>query len=157
LRRLLKFFHTLGAIGLMGAMACLLVIISLAPPKSLAAYAFMVGAMADVLKWVFLPSMVLTLIAGLLAIAVNYAYHEAGWAWIKAGTGILIFEGGLHVLGPIQDEAKRTAGALASQLTPATMSGLFTSERNTLWVLLAVSAANVALGIWRPRLPQIPV
>jgi hypothetical protein len=158
LRRLLKFLHTLGAIGLMGSMACLAALISVAPsPTSLAAYASMLGAMAHILSWIFLPSLVATLIAGLLAIAVNYAYHEAGWAWIKAGTGILIFEGGLHVLGPIQEEAKRSASALAGPLDPTTLAKLFDAERNTLWVLLAVSAANVALGVWRPRLPKIPV
>jgi hypothetical protein len=148
----------MGAIGLMGAMAALVVLMSFAPPPtSLAAYAWMFGAMADIAAWIFLPSLVLTLIAGLLAIAVNYAYHDAGWAWAKAATGILVFEGGLHVAGPIQEEAKRSAGALAGRLDPATLTGLFASERNTLWVLLAVATANVALGIWRPRLPRIPV
>lgn len=29
----------------------------------------------------------LTLIAGLLAIAVNRAYHNAGWAWVKLAAG----------------------------------------------------------------------
>jgi hypothetical protein len=29
-------------------------------------------------------------------------------------------------------------------------------ERGTLWVLLAVATANVALGIWRPRILRIP-
>jgi uncharacterized membrane protein len=158
LRRLLKFLHTLGAIGFMGAMACLLVLITLAPqPTAPAGYAQMFAAMADILKWIFLPSLVVTVIAGLLAIAVNYAFHEAGWAWIKAATGILIFEGGLHILGPIEEEAKRSAGALAAPLDPHTLAQLLASERNTLWVLLAVAAANVALGVWRPRLPQIRV
>jgi hypothetical protein len=141
----------------MGAMASLLVLLSVAPPRSSAGYALMIGGMANILGWIFLPSLMLTLIAGLLAIAVNYAYHDAGWAWVKAGTGILVFEGGLHVLGPIQDEAKRSAGALAVQLDPATITRMFESERNTVWVLLAVSIANVMLGIWRPRLPRIPV
>ena len=142
----------------MGSMACLIVIITvIPPPTSLVSYAAMLRAMADILGWIFMPSLVLTLIAGLLAIAVNYAYHEAGWAWVKAGTGILIFEGGLHVLGPIQEEAKRSAVTLASTLDPAAITKLFEGERNTLWVLLAVSAANVALGVWRPRLPKIPV
>jgi hypothetical protein len=139
-------------------MASLAVLISVAPPPtSAAAYASMLRAMADILGWIFLPSLVATLIAGLLAIAVNYAYHEAGWAWLKAATGILIFEGGLHVLGPIQEEAKRTAAALGGSFDPAAIAKLFDGERNTLWVLLAVSAANIALGVWRPRLPRIPV
>lgn len=114
------------------------------------------NAMAKIAAWVVLPSMVLTVIAGLLAIAVFPPCHDAGWVWLKAATGILILEGGLHVAGPIQEEAKRGAAALAAGLDPVAMARMFTSERNTLWVLIAVSAANIALGVWRPRLPRIP-
>ena len=141
----------------MGAIACVLVLIGTAPPTSPAGYAASTAAMAAVLKWVFLPSMVLTLIAGLLAIAVNPAFHEAGWAWMKAATGILVFEGGLHAAGALQEEAKRVAGPLATRLDPLAIARLFTSERNTLWVLLAVAMVNVALGVWRPRLSKIIV
>lgn len=158
LRRLLKFLHTMGAIGLMGAMACLLILISFTPPPtSLAGYALMRGAMAAVATWIFFPSLALTLIAGLLAIALNRGFHNAGWAWAKLLTGVSIFEGGfVYVLGPIQEEAKRSAAALAGQLDPATLTGSFGAERSSLWVLLAVATANVVLGIWRPRLTRIP-
>ena len=146
----------MGAIGLMGAMACLLVLMSLAPPpSSLAGYAMMRGAMAEIGKWIFLPSFALTLIPGLLAIAVNGAFHNAGWAWVKAASGILIFMGGLHALAPIQEEARRSAAALAGEVDPATITGPSVEEQGTLWMLLAVSTANVALGIWRPRLTRI--
>jgi hypothetical protein len=146
----------MGAIGLMGAIACLLVLMSLTPPpSSLAGYALMRGAMAEIGKWIFLPSFVLTLIPGLLAIAVNRAFHNAGWAWVKAATGILIFMGGLHALAPIQEEAERSAAALAGQADPATITGPDVQEQGTLWVLLIVSTANVALGIWRPRLTRV--
>jgi hypothetical protein len=153
LRRLLKFLHTIGAIGMMGAMACLLVVIMFAPsPTSASGQAGVIGAMAQIATWVFLPSLALTLIAGLLAIAVSPGYHDAGWVWAKAATGILIFEGGfLYVIGPMQAAAK-TAGALAGRLDPASLARTSIAERNSLWMLLAVAAANVALGVWRPRL-----
>jgi hypothetical protein len=41
-----------------------------------------------------MPSLALTLIAGLLAIAVNRAFHNAGWAWAKLATGIKVWGGG---------------------------------------------------------------
>lgn len=146
----------MGAIGFMGAAAALLVLIGLAPPpSSLAGYALVRGAMAEIGRWIFLPSLVLTLIPGLLAIAVNRAFHNAGWAWVKAASGILIFMGGLHALAPIQEEAEHSAAALAGQADPATITGPDVQERLTLWMLLAVSTANVALGIWRPRLTRI--
>ncbi len=158
MRRLLKFLHTLGAAGLLGAMAALVVLASVAPPPAqLPAYAAMRQAMGAIATWMFLPSLGLVLIAGLLAIAVNRAYHNAGWAWVKLVSGILIFEGGFQgVMGPMQQEAERSATALAGHGDVAGLSGTLGAERNTLIVLLAVAVANVALGIWRPRLTSIP-
>ena len=161
-RRLLKFLHTMGAIGLLGALASLLVLLDAAPPKSaLAGYAAVRAAMAAVSTWIFLPSLGLSLLAGLLAIAVNRAFHNAGWAWLKLVSGVLLFEGGLQsVHGPMRDEAERSAAALASHGDPATLAASLGSslgnERAALWVLLAVATANVVLGIWRPRLLQLP-
>jgi hypothetical protein len=155
MRRLIKFLHTMGAIGFMGSLACLLILAGLAPPPgSLSGYALIRSAMGEIAAWIVLPSLVLTLVPGLLAIAVNRAFHNAGWAWLKAGTGILIFAGGLHALAPIQDEARLSAEALAGGQDPATLSGISRGEISTLWVLLAVSTANVVLGIWRPRLSR---
>jgi hypothetical protein len=143
----------MGAIGFMGAMASLLVLMSFAPPPgSLAEYALIRGAMATIATWVVLPSLVLTLIAGLLAIAATRAFHDAGWAWLKAASGIVIFAGGLHALAPVQEEARRSADALAGRLDPAALAGASQGEQATLWVMLAVSTANVVLGVWRPRL-----
>jgi len=157
-RRLLKFLHTMGAIGLMGALASLLVLMSFAPPpSSLAGYAMVRGAMAAIAAWILVPSFALTLIAGLLAIAANRGFHNVGWAWLKAAMGILIFAGGLHALAPIQEEVERSAGALAGQLDPWAIVGFPAGEQGTLWVLLAVSTANVVLGIWRPRLVRLRV
>lgn len=158
MRRFLKFLHTIGAIGLMGAMACLIVLMIFEPPPaSLAGYALIRGAMAAIATWILFPSLALTLISGLLAIAANRAFHNAGWAWAKLATGILMFEGGFaYALGPIQEEAERSASALAGQLDPATLTGSFGAEQSSLWVLLAVSTANVVLGIWRPRFTRLP-
>ncbi len=154
MRRLLKFLHTMGAIGLMGAMASLLVLLSLVPPPGeLAGYALIRGAMGAIATCVFLPALALTLLAGLLAIAFNRAFHNAGWALLKLATGILVFEGGfVGVQGPMQEEANRSAAALAGQVDPATLAQSLGPERGTLWVLLAVATLNVVLGVWRPRL-----
>jgi hypothetical protein len=146
----------MGAIGLMGAMASLVVLLSMAPPTiALAEYASVRGAMGAIATWIFMPSLGLTLIAGLLAIAFTDAYHNAGWVWVKAVSGILIFESGfVGILGPMQREAEQSANALAGQADPATLAQSLTAERNTLWILLAVATANIILGIWRPRLSK---
>ena len=148
----------MGAVGLLGAMASLLVLLSVAPPKtSLAGYAAVRGAMGAICTWLFLPSLGLSLIAGLLAIAFNRALHNAGWAWLKLISGVLLFEGGLQgIQGPMQDEAERSAAALAGHAGTATLAASLGTERATLWVLFAVATANVVLGVWRPRLLRLP-
>ena len=153
MRRLIKFLHTMGAIGLLGALATLLVLARFAPPPaSLSDYALMRGAMAEIANWIVFPSLILTLAPGLAAIAVTPAFHDAGWAWAKAATGILIFAGGLHALAPIQEEARLSAEALAGHGGAADLTGVTGGERGALWILVIVSTANVVLGIWRPRL-----
>jgi hypothetical protein len=157
-RRLLKFLHTMGSAGLLGAMASLVVMLSLAPaPSALAGYAAMRGAMGAVATWIFLPALAVTLMSGLLAMALNRAFLNAGWAWLKLATGILMFEGGLvYIQGPMKQEAELSARALAGLVDPALLAMSLPGERGTLWVLLAVATANVALGIWRPRILRIP-
>jgi hypothetical protein len=158
MRRLMKFMHTMGAIGLMGAMACLLVLISFVPPPaSLSEYALMRAAMGSLATWVFLPSFGLTLIAGLLAMAVNRAYHSAGWAWAKLLSGVLVFEWGFAAIqGPMQQEAELSARALAHEVDPATLGASLGAEWGSLWVMLALATVNVILGIWRPLLTRLP-
>lgn len=158
MRRLLKFLHTMGAAGLMGSMAALLVMLGAAPPPSaLVAYTAASAAMSAVATWIALPSLALTLLSGLLAMAVNRAYLQAGWAWVKLATGVLMFEGVLvSVQGPMRQEAEQSAEALAGRVDPATLAASLGPMRGTLWVLLAVATANVVLGIWRPRILRIP-
>ena len=158
MRRLLKFLHTMGAIGLMGAMACLLVLLSFTPaPASLSEYALIRAAMGGVATWIFLPSFGLTLVAGLLAMGINRAYQDAGWAWVKLASGLLVFEWGfVAIQGPMQQEAELSARALAHEVDPATLASSLGAEWNSLWVMLAIATANVILGIWRPRLTRLP-
>lgn len=154
----MKFLHTMGAVGLMGSMASLIVLLGVAPPPaSLPEYAMARGAMGAIARWVFLPSFAMTLIAGLLAMAMSRAYKNAGWAWVKLVSGILVFEWGfVGVQGPMQEAAEQSAAALAGRVDPASLAGALAAEQGSLWVLLAVAAANIALGVWRPKLTRIP-
>lgn len=153
MRRLMKFLHTMGAIGLMGAMACLLVLLAVTPPPSqLANYALMRGAMGEIARWVFLPSLAATLVAGLLAMAVNPTFHNAPWALVKLATGILVFEWGfVGIQGPIQQEAEQAAKVLAGEADIATLAQSLGAESGSLAILFAIATLNVVLGVWRPR------
>ena len=41
-------------------------------------------------------------------------------------------------------------------LDAAAITGFAGAERNTLWLMLVVATANVALGVWRPRFTRSP-
>lgn len=153
MRRLLKFLHTLGAIGLTGALGAQIVLLSRLPaPDSLSEYAVLRGAMGVLAEWILLPSLAVTLVSGLLAMAMNHAFHNAGWAWFKLALGVSMFEGTLiTVQGPAQKEAELSARALAGELDPALLGQAMQAEWNSVWVVLAIAIANVFLGVWRPR------
>jgi hypothetical protein len=52
---------------------------------------------------------------------------------VKLATGILLFEwGSVGVLGPMQAEAERSAGAVLGLVDPATLAGRLAAERNSL-------------------------
>jgi hypothetical protein len=155
MRRLMKFLHTMGAIGLMGSMACLLVLLGFMPePASLSEYARLRAAMGGIAQWIFLPSLALTLIAGLAAIALNRSYDNAGWAWAKLMTGIWCSSSAFRPFRPRWSMKRRSARPpLPGDADAAAMLGqMLDAEWNSLWVLIAVAVANVVLGIWRPRL-----
>ena len=143
----------MGAVGFMGSLACLPVLENIAPtPRFLTSYALIRSAMGMIANWVFFPSFFLTLVPGLLALAVTPAFQKATWVWIKAASGILIFAGGLHALAPIQDEARLSAEAIAGRLDPARLEGVSEGTTATMWILLAIAIANVVLAIWRHRI-----
>jgi hypothetical protein len=92
-----------------------------------------------------------------MAIAVNRAFHNAGWAWAKLVSGVLIFEWGLvGIQGPMQQEAELSAHALAGSGDVAALAASIRPEEMSLWILLVVTVVNVMLGIWRPRLTKLP-
>ncbi len=153
MRKLLKFVHVIGAAGMIGALAALLVLLSFVPePASLGEYARLRASMGAIAQWILLPSIALVLFGGLMAMAWNSAYHNAGWAWFKLATGILVFEGTLSAIqGPIQKQAEIAAQALAGEIDPALIKNTIQAETSSIWILLGVALVNVVLGVWRPR------
>lgn len=154
MRRLLKFVHTMGGIGLLGSMAALLVMLNTLPvaQTDLAAYVQMRLTMDALAQWVLLPSLGVTIVAGLLSMAAVPAYHGAGWVWAKLATGVLMFEGTLlGIQGPMEREALTARAVLAGEASITELALSISAEIGSVWVLGAVAVANVALGVWRPR------
>jgi len=152
-RKSLKMLHELGAIGVMGSFASCLVLVATAPPsRSLAAYAAVRQSIAAISHWLLVPSLALVVVSGMLAIAANKAYVDAGWAWFKAALGLGMFEGTLlTVAGSARRAAELSAMAASGKPDAAELAQVLHAEWGGLWVLLALSLANVVLAVWRPR------
>lgn len=145
----------MGAIGMLGSMVCLMVVLALMvdPNDDLTTYAAQRGVMNAVAGWILLPALGITIVSGLLSMAVVKGYHNAGWAWLKLATGVVMFEGTLLAIqGPIEAESLRLARVLEEEgVGVIDLAATATAEWQSLWVLAAVAVANVGLGIWRPR------
>lgn len=153
MRRLFKFLHEVGAFGVMGALAAHIVLIVSAKDMSPLEYAAVRHAIEATSKYLLLPSLTLVLISGLLAMAIHSPFHNTGWVWIKALTGVMMLEG---TLGAVQGTA-RDAAALSARIASgdlaadAGMKEVLRHEWGGLWFILLLSAINIALAIWRPR------
>jgi hypothetical protein len=153
LKRAIKLIHEIGAIGVMGSLAACLVLAATAPTHSLIAYAAVRQGIATLTQWLLVPSLAAVLISGLLAIAANPAYKDAGWAWLKALLGISMFEGTLLTVGAsARRAAELSAAAVAGQGDPLQLAEVLRTGWGGLWIILALSLANVVLAVWRPAL-----
>lgn len=153
-RRLLKLLHEVAAVGVMGAIAAMLVLIWTAPDsqESLVQYATARHGIAMISKWVLIPSLALVLVSGLLAIMMSDAFVNAGWVWLKAGLGIVMFEGTLLTIGAsVRKAAEISALAAAGQPDPARLAEVLRTEWGGLWMMFALSFLNIVLAVWRPR------
>jgi hypothetical protein len=145
-----KTLHDMASIGFGGALAACLVINQVASRDTAAEFAAARLAYASIAQYLLVPSMFVVVVSGLIALAATQAYAAAGWAWVKALLGLSVFEATLVVVG----SKERQAEIVAAFADPAALDTLLRSERNTLWLLIALSAANVVLAVWRPRLTR---
>lgn len=153
-RKFVKFLHTVASMGFGGALASLIVLHLLLPePTELQRFAALRIAQGTVAQWILLPSMAGILLSGVLSMAITPAFHDAGWAWAKLGTGIIVFEGTLaFVQAPMERAAERAREALAGEVPAADLAASLPNEWGPFWVILGVAILNVVLGVWRPRL-----
>ena len=153
MKRLLKILHEIGAMGVVGSFAACLVLVLKGPTEPLVAYAAVRQAIALITQWLLLPSLVIVVTSGLLAIAANRAFHNAAWAWVKALLGLSMFEGTLLTINASARRAgELPALAVSGQGDAAQLAELLRTERGGLWLLLTLSLANIVLAVWRPRL-----
>lgn len=143
-----KTLHDIASIGFGGALAACLVINLVSDRASSAQFFALRQAYTAIAQYLLVPSMAVVVVSGLIALAATRAYMDALWAWMKALLGLSVFEATLVVVGSSSNQAE----LVAAVANPALLDALLRAERNTLWLLIAVSVANVVLAVWRPRL-----
>ena len=153
MRRFLKFLHTTSSIGLAGGLISIMIMLETGPsPNELEAYAALRATLATLSNWLIVPSMALCLFSGVVALAVHAPFHNRGWAWLKAVTGILVLEATLASIdAPLESAAIKSAQALEGALSVEQLTQQINDKWVAWWVLLVIFAVNIALAIWRPR------
>ncbi len=153
-RKVLKILHTLSSGGLIGGLAAYMVLLLAAPQDTVEAYGDLRQSIQAISQYVLVPSLGVSVVSGLLAMAVHRPFHDLGWVWIKLALGLPLFQGTLvHVAGKAR-EAEATVQKLSEGASPESLQAAFASEWGGLWVIMALSIAQVVLGIWRPRLKR---
>lgn len=148
LRRVAKFLHEVASIGFGGGLAvCLL--INLTAKRALHDEFIAARQVYDLIaQYIVIPSMVIVVASGLIALAATQGFMNSGWAWVKALLGLSVFEATLVII----ESSRHPAELALAASDPAVLDALLRSERNTLLLLIAVTVVNIVLAIWRPRL-----
>ena len=143
-----KALHDIASISFGGGLvACLVInlVANRAPSVEFAAARQVFTAIA---QYVLIPSMAVVVVSGLIAMAATRSYQDAGWAWVKAVLGISVFVATVRVVGGGNSQAELAAVAT----DPSVIEAMLHSERNMLWVLIALCVVNVLLAVWRPKM-----
>ncbi len=153
MRKLMKFFHTAGSLGVAGGLAAFMLILHFGPPVGVTAeYANLRNSVDALSSYIILPSMAVVMLSGVLSMAVHFPFQSATWVWIKLLVGFLILESMLATIdAPARDAAAAAREALLGNLSADELSSSVNDRWFAWWVLLSLALGNVGLAIWRPR------
>lgn len=153
MRRVVKLLHTCAACGMIGALLAYALVLTTAPQATPQAYADMRATVSALCSYLLLPSMALALISGLLSMVVHRPFLDQRWVWVKAVSGISVFEATLGIVGSKAGTAAAVSAKIAAGAPAADeLARAIAHEWMALGVILALLLANIVLAIWRPRL-----
>jgi hypothetical protein len=153
MRQAMKFLHTLASCGLIGALAGYMIVLMYTPANTALAYADMRQTINALCNYLLLPSLAIALVTGLLSMAVHPPFQERRWAWVKALLGIGMFESTLAIIQSKANTAAIVSRKIAEGTANADALGTaLSTEWSSLIAILALSVANIVLGVWRPKL-----
>lgn len=145
-----KTVHDIASIGFGGALAACLVINLTANVSATMQFTAARQVFAAIAQYLLLPAMAVVVVSGLIALAATRGYRDAGWAWLKAFLGMSVFVSTLMIVGSAGEHGELAAAASGADLV--TLQRLLRAERITLWLLIGLTAGNVVLAVWRPKL-----
>jgi Predicted integral membrane protein (DUF2269) len=153
MRKALKFLHTLASCGLIGALAGYMIILIKAPHDTAATYADMRQTIGALCNYLLLPSLAVALVTGLLSMAAHRPFQEKRWVWVKALLGLSMFESTLAIIQAKANYAAKISLEIARGETEANvLTSALSTEWSSLGAIMALSIANIVLGVWRPSL-----
>ena len=153
MRQALKFLHSCSSAGIIGGLLAYMLVLLKSPQETAQQFADMRVTIEAICNLILIPSLALALVTGLLAMAVHRPFQERRWAWVKALLGIGMFESTLAITQSKAAYATNLAKKiLAGEAESGALQAALGSEWTTLWAIMAISLANVALGVWRPKL-----
>jgi hypothetical protein len=155
MRKAVKILHSLASCGLIGGLAAYMVVLVWAPQGTAAQYADMRQVIAAISNYILVPSLGVALVTGLVAMMVQRAFQEMRWVWAKAVLGLAMFEATLAVIQGKANEGLSLAQKVAAGAETAdALKVALSSEWTSLYAIMALSLAQVILGVWRPALKK---
>ena len=155
MRKALKFLHSLASCGLLGALLGYMILLAVGPQDTPNAYADLRQSINALCTYLLLPSLAVALVTGLLAMVVHQPFQSFRWVWVKALLGLAMFEATLAVIGAKADSAAKLSIRIAEgEIAADALAKVLAYEWHSLGILVALSLANIVLGVWRPSLKK---
>ncbi|HEU4408110.1 MAG TPA: hypothetical protein VFS43_22805 [Polyangiaceae bacterium] len=152
MKRVMKGLHTFGSIGMMGGYLAFLVLLYAAEARPPAEALVLREAIGRLFVALIIPSVAVALVTGLLAMALHRAFINAGWAWLKLSTTVVALEGSFGMQARAREVEALVRALARGEGDAGGLAELAGREKGGLAMLLVIAAANVVLGVWRPKL-----